>query len=70
MFKKWGTGRFAIESVFSKEGRITCAPCIYKKIMNRSRCSRMFFKVNVLKNFAIFSGKHLCKSHFFIKVQT
>ena len=38
--------------------------------MDRSRCSRMFFKVNVLKNFAIFSEKHLCKNHFFIKVQT
>ena len=30
----------------------------------------MLFKVIVLKNFAIFTGKHLCKRHFLIKLQT
>ena len=29
----------------------------------------MFVKAIVLKNFAISTGKHLCKSHFFIKLQ-
>ena len=38
--------------------------------MNKSRRSRMFFKLIILKNFAIFTGKHLCKSQFFIKLQT
>ena len=28
----------------------------------------MFFKIGVLKNFAIFTGKHLCQSLFFNKV--
>ena len=26
----------------------------------RSSCSLMFFKIGVLKNFATFTGKHLC----------
>ena len=29
----------------------------------------MFYKKAVLKNFAIFTGKHLCWSHFLIKLQ-
>ena len=29
--------------------------------------SKMFFKIGVLKNFAKFTGKHLCQSLFFIK---
>ena len=28
--------------------------------------SQMFFKIGVLKNFASFTGKHLCLSHFLI----
>ena len=31
--------------------------------------SLMFFKIRVLKNFAIFSRKHLCRSFFLIKLQ-
>ena len=30
---------------------------------------QMFFKVDVLKNFVIFAGKHLCWSYFLIKLQ-
>ena len=30
---------------------------------------QMFFKIGVLKNFAIFPGKHLCQSYFLIKLQ-
>ena len=32
--------------------------------MFKSSSSQMFFKIGVLKNFAIFTGKHLCWSLF------
>ena len=35
----------------------------------RSSRSQMFFKIGVLKNFANFTGKHLCWSLFLIKLQ-
>ena len=35
----------------------------------RSSRSQMFFKIGVFKNFAIFKGKHLCRSLFLIKLQ-
>ena len=35
--------------------------------MYRSRCSQMFFKKGVLKNFTIFTRKHLCWSLFLVK---
>ena len=35
-----------------------------------SSCPQMFFKIGVLKNFANFTGKHLCWSLFLIKFQT
>ena len=35
----------------------------------RSSCWQMFFKIVVLKNSANFTGKHLCWSHFLIKLQ-
>ena len=34
----------------------------------RSSRLQMFFKIFVLKNFAIFTGKHLCWSPFWIKL--
>ena len=34
----------------------------------RSSCPEMFSKKGVLRNFAKFTGKHLCQSPFFIKV--
>ena len=37
-------------------------------IMFRSNRSQMFFKIVVLKNLAIFTGKHLCWCFFFNKV--
>ena len=40
-----------------------------KTAVSRSRCSQMFFKMDVLKNFANFIGKHLCWSLFLIKLQ-
>ena len=33
----------------------------------RSSCSQMFYKIVVLKNFAKFTGKPLCWSHFLNK---
>ena len=35
----------------------------------RNSRSQMFFKINVLKNFAMFIGKHLCWSLFWTKLQ-
>ena len=35
---------------------------------NRSSRSEVFYKKGVLRNFAKFSGKHLCQSLFLIKV--
>ena len=35
----------------------------------RSSCWQMFFKIGVLKIFAIFSGKQLCWSLFLMKLQ-
>ena len=35
----------------------------------RSICWQMFFKIGVLKNFAIFSGKHLCWSLILVKLR-
>ena len=35
----------------------------------RSSCSQVYFKKDVLKNFAIFTGKRLCWSVFSIKLQ-
>ena len=35
----------------------------------RSSRSQMLFKISILKNFAIFTGKHLCWDHYLIKLQ-
>ena len=37
--------------------------------MYRSSHSQMFFKMDVLKNFIMFTGKHLCWSLFLVKLQ-
>ena len=42
--------------------------CFYQKQMQRQH-SQMFFKIGVLKNFAIFTGKYLCWSLFLTKLQ-
>ena len=34
----------------------------------RSSCLQMFFKIGVLKIFAKFTGKHLCRSLFFNRI--
>ena len=38
-------------------------------IEDRSSRSQMFFKIDVLKNFENFTGKHQCWSFFLIKLQ-
>ena len=40
----------------------------FESIKFRSSCSQMSFKIDVLKNFVIFTGKHLCWSLFIIKL--
>ena len=35
----------------------------------RSTRSQIFFKIGILKNFSIFTGKHRCESLFLIKLQ-
>ena len=39
-----------------------------KAVTNRGSRSQMSFKIGALKNFKIFTGKHLCWSPFFDKV--
>ena len=49
--------------------RSTCSPLFcscFEKI--RSSRQQMFLKIGVLKNFAIFRGKHLCWSLFLLKL--
>ena len=46
----------------------TCIPC-YIGSEDRSSRSQMFFKMSVLENFAHFTGKHLWRSLFLIKLQ-
>ena len=41
---------------------------IQQQLRYRGSLSQMFFKIGVLKNFAIFTGKHLCWSLFLIKL--
>ena len=38
------------------------------EISTRSSCSQMFLNVDVLKNFVIFTGKHLCWSIFPVNI--
>ena len=40
-----------------------------KIFSSRSSCWQEFFKISALKNFAIFTEKHLCWSLFLIKLQ-
>ena len=42
---------------------------IFKIVRARSKCSQLFFKIDVFKNFALVTGKHLCRSLFLIKLQ-
>ena len=45
------------------------ASLVFIKSRCRSSRSQMFFKIDVLTNFAVFTGKHLCWSLFQIKLQ-
>ena len=51
----------------NKKQKQTC--CFsYKTPHVRSSCLQMFFRIGVFKTFAIFTGKHLCWSLFWIKL--
>ena len=41
----------------------------FQSRLQRSSRLQMFPKICALKNFAIFTGKHLCRSHFLKKLQ-
>ena len=57
-------------SIMLLETRCHCWQlCDNKDFNGISYTFGMFFKIGVLKNFAIFSGKHLCWSHFLKKLQ-
>ena len=44
--------------------------CLTQSVNNRVSIIKMcYLNLGVLKNFAIFTGKHVCWSHFFIKLQ-
>ena len=49
---------------------ITLKPCLSKSEFSFSEQPAVFYKRGVLKNFAIFTGKHLCRSFFFINLKT
>ena len=46
-----------------------CTAFSYDNSTFRCRRLQMFFKIGVLQNFAIFTGKHLCWSIFLINLQ-
>ena len=50
-------------------GKVVLDDNIYLKSIIRSSRSQMFIKIGALKNFANFTGKHLCWSLFLIKLQ-
>ena len=54
---------------FKKSFATAKASLVFIKSRYRSSRSQMFFKIGVLKNFAMFTGKHLCWSLFLIKLQ-
>ena len=48
---------------------VACYVISWCRKMFKRRSTQIFFKTGVLKNFAIFTGKHLCWSLFPIKFQ-
>ena len=50
--------------LFSKKVASKTLLLIFKKVLRNSR-TEVFCKKGVLKNFAKFTGKHLCQSFFF-----
>ena len=60
---------FTIQSKCSSSCLLTKKPFI-EHVIIRSSLSQMFFKINILKNFAILAGKQLSWSFILIKLQT
>ena len=63
--------RWSFLTIFHKKLHHRCLTGlqILLSLIFRSSHSQMFFKVSVLKIFAIFTGKHLCWILFLIKLQ-
>ena len=57
------------QAYFMKIFAAAKASLVFIKNRHRSSHSQMFFKIGTLKNFAIFTGKHLTPSLFLIKLQ-
>ena len=49
---------------------ITLKSCLSKSEFSFSEQPLVFYKKGVLKSFTIFTGKHLCRSLFFINLKT
>ena len=58
------------KAYFMKIFAVAKASLVFIKNRYRSSRSIMFFKIDALENFAIFTGKHLCWSFLLIKLQT
>ena len=69
LLKKNLTYSSVFKTYFMKSFAATKASLIFMKNRCRSSRSQMFFKISILKNFAMFTGKHLCWSLFLIKLQ-
>ena len=72
--KDWGNVEFLLKCLLSKNcGKSNTKGFLFWRVSEishlfRSSRSQMFFKIGVLKNFAIFTGKSLCWSLFLIKL--
>ena len=77
------TGKHLCQSLFGSAPKNTSGGCFWSLyfsililiiiyvfvVTNRTSHSQMFFKTSVFRNFANFTGKHLCLSLFLIKLQ-
>ena len=59
----------AITEVLFLERRLSTRLYRQPTLRFRSSCSQIFIEISVLKNFAIFTGKHLCWSLFLRNLQ-
>ena len=69
LLKKNLTYSWLFKAYFMKSFAAAKSSLVFIKNRCRGSRSHMFFKIGVLKNFTIFTGKHLCWSLFLIKLQ-
>ena len=69
LLKKNFTYSSIFKAYFMKDFAAAKASLVFIKNICSSSCSLIFFKIGVLKNFAMFTGKHLCWSLFSLKLQ-